>query len=369
MSQEFKFLAVFRKHTFVISLMKSPESPKLSLKKVGTAQRKSITVSESALIKVQPLKPNQLLPLVIEPMVDGLDLITWTRNNRLFIESQLPKYGGILFRNFKIKGIEVFEQFAKATSDGKLLPYQDGSSPRTLVKDNVYTSTDYPADQTIFLHSELSYANTWPLKVYFHCVKPAEQGGETPIADIRKVCDRIPVQIRDRFLQKQVMYVRNFGGGLGLPWQKAFQTSDKTVVEAYCHENGIEMEWKEGDKLQTRQIRPAVVSHPKTGETVWFNHAAFFHVSTLEPKVRQALLDFSEIELPYNTYYGDGSPIEPEALEEIRSAYRQETVMFPWQAGDILMLDNMLTAHGRTPFVGSRKVVVGMAEPFSSKPI
>lgn len=349
--------------------MNTPESSNLSLKKVGTVQRKSITVFEGELIKAAPLQPNQPLPLVIEPMVDGLDLITWAQNNRLFIESQLPKYGGILFRNFKIKGLEVFEQFVKATSDGELLPYQDGSSPRTLVKDNVYTSTDYPADQTIFLHSELSYANVWPLKIYFYCVKSAEQGGETPIADIRKVCDRISPKTRDRFLQKQVMYVRNFGGGLGLPWQKAFQTSDKTVVEAYCHENGIEMEWKEGDKLRTRQIRPAVVNHPKTGETVWFNHAAFFHVSTLEPKVRQALLAFSEIELPYNTYYGDSSPIEPEALEEIRSAYRQETVMFPWQAGDILMLDNMLTAHGRTPFVGSRKVVVGMAEPFSSNDI
>ncbi|MFE1744010.1 TauD/TfdA family dioxygenase [Coleofasciculus sp. H7-2] len=348
--------------------MNTPKSPKLSLKKVGTAQRKSITISEGELIKVAPLQPNQL-PLVIEPMVDGLDLISWAQNNRLFMETQLPKSGGILFRNFKINGIEVFEQFVKATSDGKFLPYQEGSSPRTLVKDHIYTSTDYPADQNIFLHSELSYANTWPLKVYFHCVKPAEQGGETPIADIRKVCDRIPLQIRDRFLQKEVMYVRNFGAGLGLPWQKAFQTSDKTVVEAYCHENDIEMEWKEGDKLRTRQIRPAVVNHPKTGETVWFNHAAFFHVSTLEAKIRQAMLAFSEIELPYNTYYGDGSPIEPEVLEEIRSAYRQETVMFPWQAGDILMLDNMLTAHGRTPFVGSRQVVVGMAEPFSSSHI
>jgi len=47
--------------------------------------------------------------------------------------------------------------------------------------------------------------------------------------------------------------------------------------------------------------------------------------------------------------------------------YQQEAVIFPWQAGDILMLDNMLTSHGRKPFVGARKVLVGMAEPFSSK--
>lgn len=101
---------------------------------------------------------------------------------------------------------------------------------------------------------------------------------------------------------------------------------------------------------------------------VWFNHAVFFHVSTLKPTIRKALLaEFSEEELPHNTYYGDGSPIEPDVLDEIRTAYQQEAVIFPWQVGDILMLDNMLTAHGRQPFLGRRKVVVGMAEPFSSK--
>jgi alpha-ketoglutarate-dependent taurine dioxygenase len=50
-------------------------------------------------------------------------------------------------------------------------------------------------------------------------------------------------------------------------------------------------------------------------------------------------------------------------VEQIRQAYRQETVAFPWQKGDLLMLDNMLVAHGRNPFSGERKVIVSMAEP------
>ncbi len=88
----------------------------------------------------------------------------------------------------------------------------------------------------------------------------------------------------------------------------------------------------------------------------------------MNPKIRKCLgSEFLESEFPYNTYYGDGSEIEPEVLAEIRAAYQQETVTFCWQAGDILMLDNMLTAHGRNPFVGSRQVVVGMAESINSK--
>jgi hypothetical protein len=97
---------------------------------------------------------------------------------------------------------------------------------------------------------------------------------------------------------------------------------------------------------------------------VWFNHAAFFHISTLEPSAQEVLLAGSgEEELPNNTYYGDGSPIEFSVLEEIREAYRRETVSFSWQEGDLLMLDNMLVAHGRNPYVGRRKILVAMADP------
>jgi hypothetical protein len=69
-------------------------------------------------------------------------------------------------------------------------------------------------------------------------------------------------------------------------------------------------------------------------------------------------------DLPNNTYYGDGSPIESSVLDEIREAYRREAASFAWQEGDILMLDNMLVAHSRNPYVGRREVLVAMAEPF-----
>jgi alpha-ketoglutarate-dependent taurine dioxygenase len=331
--------------------------------KIGNIKRKYITVSTEELVKINPLLPQQSLPLLIEPIIPELDLMIWANNNFDLIQTLLYKHGGILFRNFKINNLQQFEQFIKTTSERELLSYQDGSSPRTLLTENIYTSTDYPAEQSIFLHSELSYANTYPLKIYFHCVKPAREGGETPIADTRKIYNCLSNKIRDRFGEKQVMYVRNFGNGLGISWQQAFQTSNQKEVETYCQNNDIVMEWKSDRQLQTRQIHPAIINHPKTGELVWFNHATFFHISTLENKIRETLAkEFSELEFPYNTYYGDGSEIEAETLTAIRAAYQQETVTFSWQAGDILMLDNILTAHGRNPFIGSRQVVVGMAE-------
>jgi alpha-ketoglutarate-dependent taurine dioxygenase len=156
--------------------------------------------------------------------------------------------------------------------------------------------------------------------------------------------------------------VRNYGDGFGLPWQTVYQTEDKAEVEAHCQRSGIELEWKDGNRLRTRAVRNAVARHPDSGELCWFNHATFFHVSTLTPSIREALLEeFSEEDLPTNTYYGDGSPIEPDALDHLRSCYHAETISFPWQVGDLLMLDNMMTAHGRAPFKGERKVLVGMS--------
>ncbi|MBD0266254.1 MAG: TauD/TfdA family dioxygenase, partial [Tolypothrix sp. Co-bin9] len=342
--------------------MKNSQPDKPGIKKLPTLKRQTISLDQTELIKTEFFSDEKTLPLVIKPNVEGVNILNWAISNQALIETELSKYGGILFRNFNVNGVSGFEQFIQIVS-GNLLEYKERSSPRSHVSGNIYTSTDYPANQSIFLHNENSYQHTWPLKIFFFCVTAAQQGGETPIADVRKVYQRISPQVKEKFSQKQVMYVRNFGKGFGLPWQTVFQTTNRDQVEEYCHKNGIEAEWIENNGLRTRQVRQAVTKHPKTGEIVWFNHAAFFHISTLESKIRESLLaEFPESDLPQNTYYGDASPIEPTILEEIRSAYQQETVTFPWQEGDILMLDNMLTAHGRKPFSGSRKVVVGMAE-------
>ncbi|MBD2385750.1 TauD/TfdA family dioxygenase [Cylindrospermum sp. FACHB-282] len=341
--------------------MKIPELPQIRSKK-----RQGINLTNAALVKTRFLSSDNSLPLLIQPTVEGVNLVTWAASNQELIATNLLKHGGILFRNFQTRDMAEFEQFIQTVS-GELIEYRDRSSPRSLVQGNIYTSTDYPANQSIFLHSENSYAATWPLKIFFHCVTPADQGGETPIADTRKLLQQINPKIGDRFLKKGVMYVRNFGDGFGLPWQKVFQSTNPSEVETFCYNNGIDFEWKPGNRLRTWQRRQAITTHPKTGEQVWFNHAAFFHISTLEPTIRAALLaEFTEAELPHNTYYGDGSPIEDITLEAIRAAYQKETVIFSWQTGDILMLDNMLTAHGRMPYLGQRKVVVGMAEQFGN---
>src|SRR6185295_11544764 len=115
------------------------------------------------------------------------------------------------------------------------------------------------------------------------------QGGETPIADSRKVYARIDPAIRERFIAKGgVKYVRNYGTGIDLPWQEVFQTDDKAQAEHYCQKAGITFEWRGPDWLRTSQVCQAVATHPKTGDVVWFNQAHLFHVSSLPPAIRDS---------------------------------------------------------------------------------
>jgi alpha-ketoglutarate-dependent taurine dioxygenase len=205
------------------------------------------------------------------------------------------------------------------------------------------------------------------MKIWFFCLQPSEEGGETPLADSRRVYDLLGPELRQRFVERGVMYVRNYRRGVSLSWEEVFQTSDPASVEQYCRRSGIEFRWVDISHLQTWQVRQAVATHPLTDETIWFNQAHLFHVSTLSEKVRKSMVEvFQDGQFPRQSYYGDSSPIEEETLLAITAAYDRATVSFPWEKGDLLLLDNMLVAHGRASYKGARKVAVAMAEPYTT---
>lgn len=322
--------------------------------------------SKNSILNV-PTNSGQTLPFIVRAPASGQSLADFVRTERAWIETQLLQHGALLLRGFtcglKEQRAAEFEQTLQALW-GELLTYQDRATPRHQVSGKVYTSTEYPPSHSIFLHNESSFADSWPTRICFFCATPAQQGGATPIADVRQVWQRIDPVVRQRFEAKQVMYVRNFGQGFGLPWETVFNTADRDELEAYCQKADIAVEWLDhGQRLRTRQVRPAVLKHPQTDEWVWFNHAAVLNVSTLRRSLRDAFLtEFALEDLPNNTYYGDGTEIEPDVLDHIRAAYKAEKTLFTWQSGDLLVLDNLLMAHGREPYTGPRQIWVGMAK-------
>ncbi len=331
-------------------------------------RRKRLSVSPSSLVRSEPMFRDSAIPTLVRPAVEGVDLDSWAVENRARIRGLVDEHGAVLFRGFDITRVEAFQRFVELTSDGPALDYKDRSTPRETRGNKVYTSTVYPSDQTIKLHNEGTYWLTWAMKLYFCCRVAATSGGETPIADVRGVYRRLSPRLVKRFAEEGMALVRNYNDGFGLSWQEVFQTDDRDEVESYCRDNRIDLEWKNGDRLRTRQVRPAIRRHPHSGELLWFNHAAFFHVTALEPDLRQSLLDdFGEEGLPYNTYYGDGSRIGEDDIAEIHAAYRAETVMFRWRAGDVMILDNMAVAHARQPYEGDREVIVMMTEAYTGE--
>lgn len=315
-------------------------------------------------VTVRPLLAGGL-PLLVEPRQARAPLAQCFEAIAACVDAELAVHGGLLFRGFDVGGVEDFRSFAGSFGH-PLIGYEFGSTPRSRISEGVYTSTEYPAHQHIPLHNEQSYSRHWPLKIWFYCALAAQHGGETPIADSRAVYQAISPSTRQRWVERGLMYVRNFGGGLDVAWQDVFDTDEPAQVEAYCKKHGIVCEWKDDGELRTRQVCQVVVQHPKTGEHCWFNQAHLFHVSGLEPEVREALLDVVGLEdLPRNVYHADGSELDAALLDEVRGVLEASKRSFPWQTGDVLMLDNMLAAHARAPFEGPRKVVVAMAEPYS----
>lgn len=326
------------------------------------ARRRAVRVSTQELVESSRLQPGSRLPLLVKPAVDAVDLVNWASGHREELASWLLEHGAVLFRGFDVDSVERFRAVTEAISPG-LLEYRDRAAPRVQVSAGVYTSTEFPADQVIPLHHEMAYAASWPRKLFFYCDQPPAEGGRTPLTDDRELFANIDPEVRRRFSEKKLMYVRNYGEGVDMGWREAFQTDDRSQVEEFCEAAGIEVEWRGDDRLRTRALRDSVMTHPETGDTVWFNHAHLFHISNVEPATRQALLEqLAEDELPRNVFFGDGTPIESAVLDEIRSLYERSAVRFSWQRGDVLVVDNVLTSHGREPFSGQRRILVGMSE-------
>lgn len=284
------------------------------------------------------------------------------------IEAALLDQGALVLRGV-VEGPDSLAAVADALGYDRAVLSEE-SSPRSRVSGDVFTSTDYPAAYPIQMHCEYSYSASWPMRLLFGCVQAPGSGGQTPVADMRRLLVEMDDQRREKFRRKGVLYRRNYVPGVGVDWRTAFATSSQHEVEAYCAQNGITAIWTADGGLRTEQTGPAICRHPQTGDEVWFNHAFFFNVRSLEPEsLRDFMLAEDEETLSTNTYYGDGEPIEAETIEHLRDLMHRCTLSSDWVKGDLLLVDNMLMSHGRSPFSGARKIVVYMANTMTRSQI
>jgi alpha-ketoglutarate-dependent taurine dioxygenase len=279
------------------------------------------------------------------------------------IDDVLHTCGAALLRGLGIGTPEQFHAVVREFGE-PLGSYRGGNTPRTLVTDGVFTSTEYPPEYDISLHNELSYAARWPDRLYFCCLVPAETGGATPVCDGRALLADLDPAVRERFNTRGVTYRQYLHGGFGLgkSWQQTFQTDDRAEAESFLRDADIDFEWTDDDGLRTAQHRPATREHPVTGQTVWFNQADQWHPSTLPPAEAESLLALIQAgeEPPHLATYGDGEQLSTADLDQVRLAAKKHELSFQWQRGDLLIVDNMLMLHGRHPYTGPRRILVSM---------
>lgn len=325
----------------------------LKLRNMSTVQTLSAEV-----MKTYFFENGLNFPLVQEPNVTDVILEKWMLENRLEFEKKLIAHGGILCRGFNIDTVEKFQSLMDKFPN-ELLDYAFRSSPRFEITNNVYVSTTYPEDEIINMHSESSYAPAHPSRIVFCCIIAAEERGQTPIADNRLILAHMSNELKQKFMEKGVQYRRNLNSFIGLGWEEVFQTKDKKKVEEECAKNGMNFTWISDEELVLTWNKKAIWEHPVTGELAWFNHGLFFNKYMLPESIVNAVN--SDDELPNNTFFGDGTEITKEEIEEIKNAYEKATIMFPWEKGDVLFLDNMLASHGRNSYKGERKIIVSMS--------
>ena len=300
------------------------------------------------------------------------DLTAWLQTHRQAIDDWTHAAGVVLIRGFAIASPQDFRAVCAAVRP-ELRNYVGGDSPRQSVTDQVYTSTEYPAHLEVLLHNELSYAGWSPDRVFFGCLVAAESGGETPVADGRGIYARLNPDVRDRFEARAVTYLQHLWDadgepGTGKSWQQTFESRDRGTVEAYLRGAGMTYTWTKLG-LRTAATHPAVLIHRKTGEKCWHNQADQWHrgIASVKDSVAAtanatAIRETAGTEtLGHHVTYGDGTEIDVADLFHVREVSRACEVAFPWQQGDVMIIDNVLAMYGRKPFAGNRCILAAMA--------
>ncbi|MGI5466497.1 TauD/TfdA family dioxygenase [Streptomyces sp. CA-132043] len=290
------------------------------------------------------------------------DATNWVGEHRDALRAAVAQHGSLLVRGLGLRDAPGAGAVFHRLADG-LLSERESFAPRRKYADGVYSSTKWPPHQQMCMHHELSYTLTFPGLMMFACLTAPESGGATGVADAAAVLKALPRKLVKRFEKEGWLLTRSYNEEIGAPWREAFGTEDRAEVERYCRANAISFAWQPDDGLRTSQRRSAVVRHPVTGERCWFNQVAFLNEWTMDPDVHEYLVgDYGVEGLPFNTRFGGGDPIGKDIVELLTALYEEHTAREPWQAGDLLLVDNVRTAHSRDPFEGPREVLVAMAD-------
>uniref|UniRef100_UPI001C5F5103 TauD/TfdA family dioxygenase n=1 Tax=Pseudonocardia nigra TaxID=1921578 RepID=UPI001C5F5103 len=254
----------------------------------------------------------------------------WAAQHRDALRSLVAQHGSVLVRGLGLRDTTGAGAVFHRLATRGLMAEREAFASRERLADGVYSSSTWPANQPMCMHHELSYALEFPGLMVFACLVAPTGGGATAVADAPTVLAALPAELVARFEREGWMLVRNYNDDIGASYAEAFGTDDRGAVERYCRANAIAFEWQSDGGLRTWQRRSAVVRHPLTGVRCWFNQVAFLNEWTIDPEVREYLVDMYGADgLPFTTRFGGGEPISADIVQLLNGVYEQHTVREP----------------------------------------
>ncbi|KAK7858200.1 clavaminate synthase-like protein At3g21360 [Quercus suber] len=306
-------------------------------------------------------------PLVLSPNPksqtppSSLSLFTQAiKTEKTFLDSVLHKSGAVLLRGFPVNTASDFNDVVEAFGFEEL-PYVGGAAPRNKIVGRISTTNDSPPDQKIPFHHEMAQVTTFPSKLFFFCEVEPGSGGETPIVlshlVYEKVKERHP-EFVERLEEHGLLYTRVIGedddpsSHIGRGWKSTFLTKDKSVAEERAANLGMKLEWLE-DSLKTVMGPIPAIKFDKTRQRkIWFNSMVSAYTGwedTRNDPVKAVT-------------FGDGKPLPADIIYDCVNILEEESVAFPWQKGDVLLLDNWAALHARRSFDPPRRILASLCK-------
>ena len=306
---------------------------------------------------------------------------------RALIDAHLPTYGSLVIRGLPLEGQD------HGISDGQndvsfsellqqlgyqLTRYVGGVTQREQSGFMVYPASGEDPRVCMDLHQDNTYWPKPPQQLFFYYEHPAEIGGLNPLLDMREYLSKIPSDIAAKFESLGVRYENYYPDqsqdSRFVPWQKSFETEDRSLVEENLKQGGFEFSWEADESGETYALRKWNVlspfkQHPITSEKLWVNmivanHASYFHDHPSYPELSDIPYTVEGergIDYPFNIKYGNGESVPYDVIQTLRRLAWETARSFKAEAGDLLVVDNYRCQHGRLGYEPPRKFWVGIS--------
>lgn len=264
--------------------------------------------------------------------------------------------GVVYFQGFGAS-MELYESFTNQYCTD-WLTYQGGAherqvlnpgSDRSVYSVNFYLGQKEQLKFELPLHCDMSYLKISPVALFFYCVHPAADRGETMLCDGARVYDELSSPTRDRLSAQRIKYIRKYPEG---NWQMRFGTDNMDEVRAFCRENELVLTVDASSGTLVTEYSVDALPRGRWSERRMFRNSILPVVKQEEVGSDASLVRFE-----------DGSPLPTEMIAELREVTTRLTRLVPMSAGDFMFVDNTRVLHGRKAFDDPRReVAIRMAK-------